>query len=177
MQKYVALLRGINVSGQKKIPMKELREAMENAGLLNVETYIQSGNVLFDVNETDERDLTEVIEESIREEFSFDVPTLVLPQEIFGQVIRHNPFLDNATDTKKLYVGFMYDQLDDGKLEELAAVDTGEDSYKITWPFIFMKFGEGIGKSKMDNNFFERKLKTRATTRNWNTILKLAGET
>lgn len=164
------------MSGQKKVSMPELKLCLVQAGLLNVETYIQSGNVFFDVDERDERDLTEIIERAIKSTFEFDVPTLVLPREIFRQVINRNPFLNDEVDTKKLYVAFLFDPLDKNLVDALAEAYHGHDNYEIKGGVIYMKFQQGIGKSKMDNNFFERKLKLRATTRNWNTVLKLSGK-
>ncbi len=172
--KLIALLRGINVSGQKKIPMADLKAALAKGGIENAQTYIQSGNIAFDSEESDLQKVALQIEKIILDGFGFEVPTLVLVQEDFKQIPNLNPFLTPDQETKALYVGYMYEEPEEANVADLEKHDTGADEFQISWPCIFMKYAEGIGKSKMDNNFFERKLKIRMTTRNWNTILKLS---
>jgi uncharacterized protein (DUF1697 family) len=174
MKKYIALLRGINVSGQKKIPMVELRACLKDSGFENIETYIQSGNVIFESDNSDVKILADKMQEAIKNTFGFEVPVLVIGQNVYQEIISSNPFLGKSEDTKPLYAGFLFDSPQNDRVTELKNSDTGNDKYIISESHIFMKYAEGIGKSKMDNNFFEKKLKVRMTTRNWNTIMKLA---
>ena len=112
MKKYVALLRGINVSGQKKIPMADLRQALAKEGLQEVQTYIQSGNIVFDSEETDLSKISEKIEKVILDTFGFEVPTLVISQDEIAKIPTINPFLEPGQETKALYVGFLYNEPD-----------------------------------------------------------------
>ncbi len=173
MQKYIALLRGINVSGQKIIPMTDLRTALSNAGLESVQTYIQSGNIVFESADSDMQLLSAKIHAVIEADFGFDVPVLVFPQEDILKIPELNLWFKKGEDTKSLYVGFLFDQPTNENLATLKGCDTGRDEYLYVSPYIFMKYAEGIGKSKMDNNFFEKVLKVKMSTRNWNTIRKL----
>ncbi|UXP33927.1 DUF1697 domain-containing protein [Reichenbachiella agarivorans] len=172
MKKYVALLRGINVSGQKKIKMTELKSALVAAGLTTVETYIQSGNLVFET-ELSEEESTQLIERVILEDFGFEVPTLVLEQSYFRFVLDNNPFLQRGEDNKKLYVCFMMDIPTEESKLTLAETDLKGDEYHIIDQLIYTCYHQGAGKTKMDNNLLERKLKVRATSRNWNTVGKL----
>ncbi|MFY0625086.1 MAG: DUF1697 domain-containing protein [Reichenbachiella sp.] len=175
MQKYVALLRGINVSGQKKIAMADLKTTLNSIKLSNVQTYIQSGNVVFESDENSAIKLADKIELAIQQAFGFDVPVLVIRQGEIQAIPEKNHWFREGVETKSLYVGFTYEWPDEDNVSALKNSSTGNDEYSLNKPFIFMKYADGIGKSKMDNNFFERKLKVRMTTRNWNTIVKLAG--
>lgn len=174
MQKYIALLRGINVSGQKKIKMADLRASLSDTGFQNTQTYIQSGNIVFESTGADRQKLSDQIEKCILDSFGFLVPVTVIPKSEFEKILTANPFRKEGEDTKPLYVVFLFDSPAKDRVEELKTTPTGNDQYELSNPFIFMKYPEGIGKSKMDNNFFERKLGVRATTRNWNTIIKLS---
>ena len=174
MKNLVALLRGINVSGQKKIVMADLRQSLEKEGYENVRTYIQSGNIVFESEESNPVSLAQKIEKIIQNDFGFEVPTLVISQESIRKIPDSNPFLKPGQETKALYVGFMYEEPDERHVQALYEAPTQPDEFSLAYPFVFMKFSDGIGKSKMDNNFFERKLKIKMTSRNWNTILKLS---
>lgn len=169
MKKYVALLRGINVSGQKKIKMAELREWLSDAGLLSVQTYIQSGNIVFESDQS-ESQTASLIEAAILKASGFEVPTLVLPQDFLKDVIAGNPFLESIDDEKKLYVCFLLDEVTPEGMGNLKTADLGGDEYRIVDRVIYTCYHQGMGKTKMDNNFLEKRLKVRATSRNWRTV-------
>jgi uncharacterized protein (DUF1697 family) len=108
MNTYVCLLRGINVSGQKKIRMQELREICESIGLDNVSSYIQSGNLVFDSPDTEAPSVGSSIELGIREHFGFNVPTIIRSKEEFAEVIATNPMVGKeGIDESKLCVVFL----------------------------------------------------------------------
>ncbi|MCV9388873.1 DUF1697 domain-containing protein [Reichenbachiella ulvae] len=169
MKKYIALLRGINVSGQKKIKMAELKETLASAGLQNVQTYIQSGNVIFESEESSE-EAANRIEGAIYKAYNFDVPTLVFEQNYLQNVIDQNPFLSKVDDPKKLYAIFLYDDLTQEGLDRLASAELGGDEYAIVDGVVYTCYHNGMGKAKMDINFIEKKLMVRATSRNWRTV-------
>lgn len=89
MQRYIALLRGINISGKNKIPMAELKKNFETLAFTNVKTYLNSGNVIFSTDEKDTNELSKTIESMIKQQFNIDVPTFVILQEDLIDVLTH----------------------------------------------------------------------------------------
>jgi len=174
MSKYIALLRGINVSGQKKLKMAELKSVLSDAGLLEVQTYIQSGNVVFESDKSPETSQN-LIQKVILEAFGFEVPTLVLLQSELQKIVSSNPFLDHIEETKKLYVCFLLEEPTNDRTQILKEADLKGDEYMIKGEkILYTCYHKGMGKTKMDNNFLEAKLKVKATTRNWRTVSTLA---
>lgn len=173
MNKCIALLRGVNVSGKNKIKMVELKSALSMAGLQNVQTYIQSGNILFESNLSND-EAAQLISKIIKGKFGYDVPSLVVAQEMMKTVMASNPFIHKVDDEKKLYVCFLFDQPDEEGLQRLADTDTKGDEYIINGSILYACYHHGMGKSKMDNGFIEAKLKVTATIRNWRTVGMLA---
>ena len=106
MKTYIALLKGINVGGHKKVPMAELRNVLDKSGFQNVKTYIQSGNVIFiSPNQTENIEIAEIIEKSILERFGFDVPVIVRSAKEWQQSVKNNPFyLEKEVDISKLHL-------------------------------------------------------------------------
>lgn len=173
MNKYIALLRGINVSGQKKIKMADLKSILSDSGLSSVETYIQSGNVIFE-SDQEPKALQEVIEKVILENYSFEVPTLVIAKDDLRKLIPQNPFLNEVDDTKKLYVCFLLEEPTAERIQILADLDLKGDEYVLQNRVLYTCYHNGAGKSKVSNNFLEAKLKVKATMRNWRTVNILA---
>ena len=107
MPTYISLLRGINVGGNNKIKMAELKTMYESLDFQNVETYIQSGNVIFDSKRKDRRTLKEAISEAIKTTFGFDVEVLLRNKEDFDWLLQNNPFASvDEAHQKQLYVMF-----------------------------------------------------------------------
>lgn len=172
MPTYIALLRGINVSGQKKIKMAELRDHLISWGFAEVQTYIQSGNLILTSPETDQTQIAERIHRGILEAYGFEVPVMILLPKDVERVLAHNPFLPEH-DPKRLYVTFLSATPDADLIDQLAAVDYAPEAYVVTDQHIYFFSPAGYGRAKMNNNFFEKKLKVNATTRNWRTVNKL----
>jgi len=165
------MLRGINVSGQKKIRMADLRSLYESLGLLNVQTYVQSGNVVFDSAETDRAKLSEMIEAKIMVSYGFSVPVFIVDVAHLEQVIQTNPFTRQRNeDPAKLHVTFLQRPPLDEKLRAFVSPKSGDDEYFIGAQVVFLFCPDGYGRTKLTNNLFEQKLKVPATTRNWNTV-------
>lgn len=168
----MALLRGINVSGQKLIKMNDLVRLLEQAGLKQVCHYIQSGNIAFQTEEQQIPVLIDQIQSAIKGEYGFDVPTQILTAEKLNQVINGNPFLSRPdVDLSKIYVVFL-DQVP-VSVPEVEEKFQGRDEFFIQGDVIYLYLLEGAGKSKLSNNFWESRLKVNATSRNWRTTLKL----
>jgi len=170
--KFIALLRGINVAGQKKIKMEDLRNQLEKLDYTNIKTYIQSGNIVFDCKNMDTKTIETQIKTLIKEHFGYDVPTLVRLGTEINDIISNNPYQD--VNHKSLYVTLLDSIPFKENIDLLESYNYDGEEYKILGKNIYFYVPKGYGKAKMDNNFFEKKLKTSATTRNWNTINKLA---
>ncbi len=167
---YIAILRGINVSGQKIVNMAELRQLLSNLGFQDLDTYIQSGNIVFKADQNSDK-IQGTIRENILSRFGFEVPTLVLPTVEWAMVIQENPYKDK--DLGKLHVTFLASQPDKQLIESLRPSPNPNESYLVKGKVIYLHCPDGYGRTKINNMFFERKLKTTATTRNWKTCLKL----
>ncbi|WP_406682705.1 DUF1697 domain-containing protein [Seonamhaeicola sp. MEBiC1930] len=168
---YIALLRGINVSGQKKVPMAELRKLLTENRLKNVQTYIQSENVIFQSFDEDKSALETIIHDAIRSHFGFDVPVLVLTPLELKQIFNGSPFLQS--EKEKSYFMFLYEKPEENLIKEVSQLNYPNEAFKITDNSIYFYCSTGYGKAKCSNNFFERKLKVTATARNYKTMLKL----
>ena len=169
---YIALLRGINVSGHKKIKMPDLKAMFETLGFTNVRTYIQSGNVVFESNAAEE--LESKISTKIQEQFGFEVSVICRTAEEMEQVITRNPYAEMVGfEAEKLYVTFLQQTPSEEKLEALKAFTFEPEMYTVSGREIYVYCFNGYGNTKLNNTFFEKKLKVSATTRNWRTVNEL----
>ena len=175
MNTYIALFRGINVSGQKKIKMADLRQHMQALGFDQVRTYIQSGNLIFQSEVVAKDELEKQIEEKILAEYGFEVSVIIRTPEELQAILVENPFLQNPeNDPKRFYVAVLASEPTTERLDVLAEKDYAPEAYAILGKTLYFYVPNGYGRSKMNNNFFENKLKVVATTRNWRTMHKLA---
>lgn len=173
--KYIALLRGINVGGHKKILMTDLIILLSvNDEFYNIKTYIQSGNIVFESKNDDTAELTLLISELIFKKYDFNVAVQVYDRNQWDSILNKNPFLgDDMIDTKRLNVT-MLDKIPNVQdIATLKRTNFAPDSYILDANIIYCNYLNGVGKSKMTSTTFERKLKVSATSRNWNTMLKI----
>ena len=174
MKTYIAILRGINVSGKNKIKMDALKSSFSELGFEKVQTYIQSGNVVFRYQETDSANLAERISKQIKDDFGFDVPVLVLGAEQLSNIIKNNPFAgDENKEAQFLHVTFLKENPVNVNEEKIKTYVNDGEEFVISDGAIYLFCPHGYGKTKLNNNFFESQLKVSATTRNWKTTLKL----
>lgn len=172
--KHICLLRGINVSGQKKIKMADLKTHFEDLGFVNVVTYIQSGNILFDSSEKDQIKLASLIKNKIASAYGFEVPTLVLSPSYLTKINKANPYLkDYPDEIKSLYYTFLAGKPEKSKIDLLYEVKYKSDEIKVQDKVVYVYVPGGYGKTKFSNTLIENKLKVQATTRNWKTVNKL----
>lgn len=171
MKTYVSILRGINVGG-RKVLMTDLKALYEGLKLKKVTTYIQSGNVLFTADEKQaEAALSEKIRKAIEKQYGFEVPVIIRDIAELETVLRTNPFLaEKNIDAEKLHVTFLAEAPEKSRLVEMSAVDFPPDRFRITGRDVFLHCPVSYGETKLSNNFFEKKLKVSATTRNWKTV-------
>ena len=173
MTQYLVLLRGINVSGTKMIKMDALTKALLNIGFLNVQTYIQSGNVFVNSTETAAK-VGLLIKQEIFKIFGHDVPAIVIDKQQLKSCFENNPFLqDKNTDLKKLYVAFISKELNQNSIHELKISQFKPDEAVVDGAKIYIKYDIGAGKTRLDQKYIEKKLTVTATIRNWNTVTTL----
>ena len=180
MQTYLAVLRGINVSGQKTIKMSDLRALFEKAGFEKVQTFIQSGNVIFQTKETKTKALAQKIEEIIHHHYNFDVSVIVLTREEILTIMVNNPFTRGNKDITKFHVTLLAETPNAKLLETTRDEKFQSDEFHIDERAIYLYCPDGYGMTRFSNNFFEKKLGVSATTRNWktmNTLLELMQNT
>lgn len=176
METYISILRGINVSGQKKILMTDLKEIYEKLNFKDVETYVQSGNVVFrSEKKLQEIETAKKIEKAIQEKYDFHVPVIIRSQQEMKKVIASNPFLQEKNiDLKKLHVTFLSEIPAKENVKNLEDIDLSPDEFMMKGKEIYLHIPGSYAETKLSNSFFEKKLKVIATTRNWNTVNKLA---
>jgi uncharacterized protein (DUF1697 family) len=173
MTTYIAMLRGINVGGHKIIKMERLRALFENLGFAHVKTYVQSGNVVFETDESP-AGLAAKIEGRILDEFGFEVPVMTKSSQELKDIAKRNPFVkDPAIDQAKLHVTFLSDDPPPNALELLHPLVAGVEQVRLVKRAVYLYCPNGYGNTRLTNTTIERKLSCRATTRNWATTNKL----
>jgi len=179
MTAYTALLRGINVGGRNIVRMAELKELFEAIGLLEVQTYIQSGNVLFKSDEGREP-LQKKIQQEFEGRFGFSSTVILRTADELEQIILNCPFskeeiaeAELASEVESLYVSLLSQAPPQERPECLEAYSSENDRYRIVGAEVFLLLRHSIRKSKLANNL--QRLDAAATVRNWKTISKLAG--
>ena len=170
--RYISILRGINVGGNRKILMKDLKALFEKVGFSKVDTYIQSGNVIFESDQN--TDPGQNIQQAIAETFGFDVPVIVRTAEEWAESIENNPFWKEPNaDIDRLHLTCLKEVPSPELVEKIKLFQFLPDRYEIIRKDVFIFCAAGYGTSKLINPFFESKLKVQATTRNWKTVMKL----
>jgi uncharacterized protein (DUF1697 family) len=168
---YVAMLRGINVSGQKIIKMESLRESFESLGLSDVKTYIQSGNVIFKSAKAFTAGLARKIAAKILHDFGFSVFVQVRTPEELGAVLKGNSLLKQAgIDASKLHLTFLSEPAPKMAEEILEMLAAKSERFLIRGREIYLYCPDGYGNTKLSNRAIEEKLSLQATTRNWKTV-------
>ena len=168
---YVALLRGINVGGHKKVPMAELRELLTNLGFQSVQTYIQSGNVIFESSKSDISEIENSIQKAILKSFGFEVSVIVKSNKELKAIFEASPF---SFEKKQNSYFIMLNKVPERQLvKEVDNLLHENEEIIIKKNCIYFYCSTGYGKTKFNLNTFERKLKVIGTARNYNTMVKL----
>lgn len=160
---YVAFLRGINLGKLNKVDMKSLKSLFVEMGFLNVQTYIQTGNVLF----TDITINEEQIESKLKETYGFDIPVTIRSKDELINVQQHPLFLK-----ENVYVMFLKEQLSNEQIEFLTSV-VDEEFSVVNQKTIIINLSQSFHQTKYNNTFFEKKLQITSTLRNRNTVEKI----
>jgi uncharacterized protein (DUF1697 family) len=169
---YVALLRGVNVGGHR-LPMKDLATIFGDAGCRDVRTYIQSGNVVFRAGAPLVKRVPTVIAAAISRQFGFDAPVIVRSAEEMQAVTRGNPFLRAGCDLSRLHTMFLADAPAKAAVAALDPKRSPPDEFSVKGREIYLHLPNGAGRSKLTNLYFDSKLGTISSLRNWNTVVTL----
>ena len=168
MTRYVVLLRGINVGGHNKLPMKDLRGILEGLGFTDVQTYIQSGNVVLSAESPPDGSAISAV---IEKQFGFSPRVLVISGHQFEAVADANPYKDEDLDGKSLHISFLAGPAN-ADTDGLVARKSPTERYTLTDDAFYFCAPDGIGRSKLAGDT-EKLLGVEATGRNLNTVRKL----
>lgn len=173
MTRHACMLRAVNVSGQRPLKMSALRALCISLGCSDVETYLQSGNVIAASRQPPAK-LGASISTAIAKEFGYDnVDVLVWTAAELSALVRASPFLARGASPSELYVTFLAKKVKASDIQALGTERYLPDEFAPGAKAIYVHCLNGYGRTKLNNSFFERKLGVRATTRNWQTVTKL----
>jgi uncharacterized protein (DUF1697 family) len=146
----IVLLRGINIGARRRVAMPALRERLADAGLGDVRTYVQSGNVVLDSDLSPEQ-LAQVCEREIAEGFGFDVPVIVRTRDELAEVVERNPLGDVANDPKRYQVSFLSAELDPETVAELDSMAAASERFVAIGRELYAWHPDGVARSKLWN--------------------------
>lgn len=169
MTKWIALFRGINVGGNNKLPMKELRDLVSELGFDDPKTYIQSGNLVFGSTEKDVAKLEKQIADAVEKRFGFRAFILIRKVVDIKHALDHNPFAKKVTEGKQCHIYFL--EGDDGKYDEAALkqLATETEEFALKGDLLYLFAPEGVGNSKLAEKL-PKYLPKRYTARNLNSV-------
>lgn len=168
---HVALLRGINVGGNKKVDMAGLRELMAALGYADVRTLLNSGNVVF---RSPAAPREAAIEKAIKDRYGFDVAVVLRTGAEIARVVATNPFEAEANDGSRYFVSFLATQMPAGALIDLDAAAYAPELLHMSKTEIYTWLPAGLTDSPLMKRLTEKKLGVSVTARNWNTVVKLS---
>lgn len=171
-QRYVALLRGINVGGKNRLPMADLRGTFAAAGCAAVQTYIQSGNAVFEATQDLADAVPEIVTLAIRERFGYETSVIVRSGEELRRIAASNPF-DTSGDPRFLLVAFLRDTPTADSVSLLDPYRSPPDEFAVRGRNVYLRYPNGVARSKLTNEYLAARLQTVSTMRNWRTVLRL----
>lgn len=172
--RHVALLRGINVGGRNRLPMNELARIFEQAGCRDVQTYIQSGNVVFSIAPSKAKSVARRIERAIEDEFDIRTPVITRSAAELVSVIDQLPFAGAGDDPKHLHVAFLSAAAAGRSRAALDQKRAANELVHIGGRELYLHLPAGVARTKLTNVFIDRSLGVTSTLRNWRTVTKLA---
>ena len=173
MDVHVALLRGINLGGRNRLPMQDLAAMFTDAGCGSATTYIQSGNVVFEGSPALARGIPALIEKAIENRWGYRVPVVTRTGGELHKIVRGNPFLRAGAEAGTLHVAFLSDSPAAARVKTLDPDRSPPDAFAVRGREIYLHCPNGYGRTKLTNGYFDSKLATTSTVRNWRTVVKL----
>jgi len=172
MNRWIAFLRGVNVGGKNKLPMAELRAVLEKASFANVKTYIQSGNIILQADETVSRDdIISRLKSLLKDSFQIDAPVMVLSEDELRTKMRANPLGQSFDAPNWMFLFFLSKTPDAPKLDDIKALASDNEKFGLLGDVFYFYAGDGAGRSKLMAKA-EKLLGVSATARNWKTVQK-----
>lgn len=172
MNTWIALFRGINVGGNRILPMKALAALLEELGGTRIQTYIQSGNAVFRGAGTDAAGLSARIEAAVLKQHGFATRVLLLNRDEFETAASANPFPRAVAEPKTLHLAFLAARPKQPDLAALNAIKRNNEEFVLEGKVFYLHAPDGIGQSKLAERY-EKLLGVTATARNWNTVMKV----
>jgi uncharacterized protein (DUF1697 family) len=169
----VALLRGINVGGKNKLPMADLSAMFTGAGCSGVQTYIQSGNVVFDAPAALADSVPGRIERAIADRFGYRIPVVMRAAGDLATISRGNPFLAGGADPDTLHVVFLAGAPDASRVAALDPHRSPPDQLLVRGRELYLRCPDGFARTRFTSAYFDTTLATTTTVRNWRTVEKL----
>ena len=174
MSIFLALIRGINVGGHKMIAMADLRDLLTKLGFTEARSLLQSGNLIFQAQKKTTAQLENLLEKETEKRLGLEASFFVRTPAEWESLIAQNPFRKEAErDPGHLIVLFLKNAPDAGNVDALRAAISGREVIQAIGNHAYVVYPDGTGRSRLTNALIEKKLGTRATGRNWNTVLKL----
>ena len=173
MNTMIALLRGINVGGHNKLPMRELVGTLAGLGFRNIETYIQSGNVVFECEEGSEIELTNQIRDAIHQSHDFAPDVMLLSAEELEEALLANPFPEAEDQPKTLHLYFLGSEPHNPDMQRIEEMKNGSERYTLVGNVFYLHAPDGIGRSKLAAGI-EKALGVSVTARNWRSVSKIS---
>jgi uncharacterized protein (DUF1697 family) len=173
MTTYVALLRGVNLGARNKVSMADLRTLIESLGADDVQTYVQSGNVVFKSGVRSAAKLTGDIERQISAELGLEIKVVLRTDKQLAKIVAANPFAASQSEGTKLHVTFLAESPKASLTRALEPEAFEPDEFQVKGREVYLHTPKGYGRSKLSNAYFEKQLGVAGTTRNWNTVTKL----
>ncbi len=170
--RFIALLRGINVGGKHILPMRDLVTVLEQAGCVSVRTYIQSGNVAFNHPTADLTTLRDEIKLAIDKHCGFEVQVFLMFEDRVKEAVAANPFIEGEEDPSKLHLYFLLSPAGNPDFESMNKIRTHTERYELKDDVFYLYAPEGVGSSKLAQKV-EKLLGVATTCRNWRTTNKL----
>jgi uncharacterized protein (DUF1697 family) len=174
MTTWLALLRGINVGGRRQVAMADLRGLLTALGFADARSLLQSGNLLFRSRPRAAAGLERLLEDEGRKRLGLETDFLVRSAEEWRAIVARNPFPEEARrDPAHLLVMFLKDPPGDAKVRALREALRGREVRGANGREAYIVYPDGVGRSRLTHTLIEKRLGTRGTARNWNTVLKL----
>ena len=169
----LALLRGVNVAGST-LRMAELKKSLSDLGLAEVQTYLQSGNVIFKSKSGDKAKLAAQIEEQIKKDFGLGISVLVLSAKDIDAIASNNPLWPKTGgEGSHFHSTFLFEPVTKKAFDALSLPAADGERAVLTKGAVLLHCPHGYGRTKLNNTYFEKALGVRATTRNWKSVLAL----
>jgi uncharacterized protein (DUF1697 family) len=174
MTMHIGLLRAVNLAGHNKIGMADLRELLAALGMQDVRTLLQSGNVVFRSRVHTAAQLERLFEQAALKRLGLETDFFVRTATEWKEIVAGNPFPKEAKlDPSHLVVGFLKEAPDPANVTALQKAIVGREVVRAKGRQAYVVYPDGIGRSRLTSALIEKKLATRGTGRNWNTVLKL----